>query len=110
MSHPLTDWLKQFRSIFAKETLPPPPDGASMARPRRPGFASLLFSIESPPYEPERPARRRARGALAMLFAPEPLPLDPPRPPERHRTHWFAWLFRVERIDDLPDSDSPEVH
>ena len=107
MSHPVAAWMKQFRSVFAKERLPPPPEPASDPRSGRPGLAGLLFAIEPLPFEPERPRRKRA-GALSLLFAPEPLPLEPERPPERRRTHWFAWLFKPERIDS--DPDSPEVN
>lgn len=105
MSHPLATLLDQLRNVFAKETLPPPPDGVT----RRSGveFAKLIFSREPLPFEPERPRRRRSN-ALTLLFLPEPLPLDPERPPARQHTHWLAWLFLPEKIDR--SSDSPEVH
>ncbi len=106
MSHPLAAWMNQLRSVFAKETLPPPPDHSP---PRRggPGVASLLFAIEPLPFEPERPRARSGRGPLSLLFSPEPLPLDPERAPERRR-RWLAWLFLPERLDS--GTDSPEVH
>jgi hypothetical protein len=105
MSHPQAAWLEHLRSVFAKETLPPPPDEVPGAR-RRTSLGRLIFAREPLAFEPERVARTGRAGLLALLFAPEPLPRDPVHPPRRH-ARWLAWLFLPERLDR--DVDSHEV-
>jgi hypothetical protein len=105
MSHPLAALLAQLRTVFTRETLPPPPALAEAPRPRK-GIARLLFSLEELPLDPTPPPRSK-RGLLATIFAPECLPLEPERPPRR-RHPWLSWLLAPERIDR--GSNPPEVH
>ncbi len=103
MSHPLATFLRELRTVFARETLPP-------AEPeRRPGtrgagLARLLFAPEPLPVEEAAPARRRT-SLLALLFAPERLAVEPPLP--RRRSRWLSWLLLPERLDG--DPDRPDV-
>jgi hypothetical protein len=89
--------ISLIRNVFARESLPPPPEHAPALR-RRGGLARLLLAPEPLTLDPERPARARV-GVLRLLLAIETLPPAPVAAPPRRRGRWLRWLFAPEPLD-----------